>query len=154
MMKKQSLRANERGQSLVEFAVSVTLLLTLLAGVVDSSRALFTYLALRDAVQEGSLYGSTEPLDQNDYDGDGNRTEINPRIEARVRSSSDLVSSLGGDITVQVTMLSTPCTGNGIRVTVQYDEFPLTMPFIGAIIGSQTVAISATATDTILRPVC
>ena len=153
-MKKRSLRPGESGQSLVEFAVSVTLLLTLLAGVVDSSRALFTYLALRDAVQEGSLYGSTEPLDQNDYDGDGDLTEINPNIEARVRSSSDLVNSLGGDIQVQVTILGAPCTGSGIRVTVQYDDFPLTMPFIGAILGSQTVAISATATDTILRPAC
>jgi len=153
-MKKLPNLPNERGQSLVEFAFSMTLLLTLVVGIVDCTRALFTYMALRDAVQEGALYGSTEPLDQNDYDGDGDLTEVNPRIEDRVRNSSDLVYSLGSDVDVEVTMLSTACMGNGIRVRVQYDEFPLTMPFIGAIVGGQTIAISASATNTILRPAC
>ena len=51
-------KPNENGQSLVEFGVSVVILLILSAGVVDAGRAFFVYMAMRDAVQEGALFGS------------------------------------------------------------------------------------------------
>ncbi|MFC1879838.1 TadE/TadG family type IV pilus assembly protein, partial [Chloroflexota bacterium] len=60
---KKDGRSGQDGQSLVEFAVALVFLLLLIAGIVDVSRALFTYMALRDAAQEGALYGSTNPLD-------------------------------------------------------------------------------------------
>jgi hypothetical protein len=51
-------------------------------------------------------------------------------------------------------VIGTACTGNGIRVTAVYPDFPITMPPIGAAFGSQTISISATVTDTILSPGC
>lgn len=48
----------ERGQSLVEFAISLVFILFLLAGLVEFGIALFQYVQLRDAAQEGALYGS------------------------------------------------------------------------------------------------
>ena len=48
----------ERGQSLVEFAISLVIILWLLAGAVEFGIALFQYIQLRDAAQEGALYGS------------------------------------------------------------------------------------------------
>ncbi len=134
-------RNEERGQSLVEMAVALVILLLLVGGVVDIGRAYFTYMAMRDSVQEGALYGSINPT-------------LTQEIKNHVLDSSDMIPDIlsNDDITVEV--IGAPCTGNGIRVTVEYDDFPLTMPFIGAVIGGQTVPISATVTDTILSPGC
>lgn len=57
-MKENNGNPKEQGQSLVELALSLVLLLTLLAGLVDFGRAFFTYVALRDAAQEGAAYAS------------------------------------------------------------------------------------------------
>lgn len=55
---------SERGQSLVEFAISLVIILFLLAGAVEFGIALFQYIQLRDAAQEGALYGSICPKDE------------------------------------------------------------------------------------------
>src|SRR3990172_12278533 len=52
-----------RGQSLVEFAISLTFMLILLSGAVYFGIGLFYYIAMRDAAQEGALYGSMNPAD-------------------------------------------------------------------------------------------
>lgn len=133
-----------RGQSLVEFAFSMVILLILLSGIFDGGRAIFTWMALRDGAQEGALYGSTNPTDT-------------AGVQLRVRNSSNMLQDLSNDVnaitSVQVTV-ATACMGNAITVRVAYDNFPIVMPFIGTFIGSQTVPISASITDTILRPPC
>ena len=135
----------EKGQSLTEFAVSVVILLILLAGTVDAGRAFFTFMSLRDAVQEGALWGSYNPA----------QTEL---IKDRVRRASNLVQAIEDDpnanLTIDVDIIGTACTGNGIRVDATYENFPITMPFLGLILGSQEVPISASVTDTILVPPC
>jgi len=131
----------ERGQSLVEFAFSITLLFILIAGIVDGGRALFTYMALRDGAQEGALYGSYKPSDTSG-------------IQDRVFNSSNILSDLTAEVSVTPTVLGDACTGNGIEVLVTMPHFRLTMPFLGAILGTQTVPISASITDTILTPPC
>lgn len=131
----------QEGQSLIEFAISLVVLLIMLAGIVDSGRALFTYLALRESAEEGALYGSTDPTNLS-------------AIEARALNSSDMVRGIGSEVAVQVSISGAACTGHAITVTVTYADFPITMPFLGAIIGSQTIPISATATNTVLRPGC
>ena len=131
----------EKGQSLVEFGIGLFILIILLAGSVDAGRALVTYMALREAAQEGALYGSTNPT-------------ANSLIEDRVQDSSDVLQSIGADADVEIQLIGSACTGNGIRVRVTYEDFPITMPFMGTLIGSQTVPISASAANTILRPPC
>ena len=144
-MNKRRLHRNlEKGQSLTEFGLSVVILLILLAGTVDAGRAFFTYMALRDAVQEGALWGSYNP------------TETNLIID-RVRRASNLVQSIADDpnatLDITVNRLGDACTGNGLRVQATYANFPITMPFLGAVVG-QEVPISASVTDTILVPPC
>lgn len=131
----------EKGQSLVEMAVALVILLLLVGGVVDLGRAFFSTMTLRDAVQEGALYGSVDPT---------NTTSIKNHVLASSSRIPDMITS--DDITVEI--LGDPCTGNRIRVTANYDDFPITMPFMGAILGTQTYPLSATVTDSILRPGC
>ena len=131
----------QRGQSLVELGLTMVLILTLLAGAVDLGSAFFDYIALRDAAQEGALYGSIHPTDTNG-------------IVARVRQSSTKPLDLTDpNVTVSVPPPIPPCAGGAITVTVSY-TYHLTMPFIGAILGRQTISLSAHVTDTILTPKC
>ncbi|MBN1452854.1 MAG: pilus assembly protein [Anaerolineales bacterium] len=136
--------SKERGQSLVEFAISLTVIMMLLAGAVEFGIALFQFVQLRDAAQEGALYGSIHPGD------DAN-------IEARVRSASLSPIDLQNDPDVTV-VISYPdgapnCEGKGIQVNVSYPH-RIGMPFIGPIIGSNTIPLTGSVTDTILRPIC
>ena len=55
-MKTQGKRS-EKGQSLIELAFGIVVLLILLAGIVDIGRLLFFYISMRDAAQEGAVFG-------------------------------------------------------------------------------------------------
>lgn len=156
-------RKSERGQSLIEFALTMALLLLLLSGLVDLGRAIFTYMALREAAQEGAMYGSVYPtMTANIEDRVMNSSNVLQVLENDSGSGTASLSFEGGEavsagevIDISVSYPDgASCAGNGIRVGVEYSQFPLTMPFLGAIIGSQTINISASATDTILTPAC
>jgi len=135
-------KSSERGQSLVELALSLTIILLLLAGAVDFSIAYFSFSAMQDAAQEGALYGSINPEDEEG-------------IISRVRSASTNPVDLANDslVDVVVTLPGDACEGNEVKVNVIYD-YPISMPFIGAIIGAQQISLNASVTDTILQPVC
>lgn len=142
-MKRNDNSSKERGQSLMEFSVSLVFVLVLLAGLVDLGRGLFTYMALRDGAQEGAAYGSLNPTETS-------------TIENRVYGSSTMLQSQEGTgaINIQVNITGSACTGNSIEVIVTYNDFPLTMPFVGSFLGSQSVDIHASAENTILSPKC
>ena len=154
----------EHGQGMVEFSVGMVILVILLVGAVDTGRALLTYLSMRDAAQEGAMYGSTEP-----YTISGGSKILNPSISSRAIGSSDMMTSVAGDIQVDVEFINRvsretftvadkdPCMGDGIRVRLTYEHFPLSMPLVGSFIGAgddYTIPISASVVDTVLRPPC
>jgi Flp pilus assembly protein TadG len=131
----------EGGQSLVEMAMALFILLLLVGGIVDLGRAFFTYMIMRDSVQEGALYGSINPT-------------LTQEIRNHVLNSSDMIQDFLANEDITVEVIGAACTGNIIRVSAQYDDFPITMPFIGTVIGGQTFSIKASVTDTILSPGC
>lgn len=144
---------SERGQSLVEFAISLVIILFLLAGAVEFGIALFQFIQLRDAAQEGALYGSICPHDP----------ASNTKIEQRVRSASDtpldLTITSGTDavtITVEgrqgttetVKQWNLLVSGDGVYVEAAYDH-TVFMPFASLFMDSP-LTIRASVTDTIL----
>jgi Flp pilus assembly protein TadG len=141
----------ERGQSLVELAVSMLVLLYLLCGAVEFGLAFFQYVQLRDAAQEGALYGSMDPANE-------------ANIRARVRGSSNSPINLadtalvpidikidGGSVATAVGN-HTACEGGALQVTVSYNH-TVFMPFMSKFIGP-TIPLNAVVTDTILSPTC
>lgn len=146
-----------RGQSLIEFALALTAILILIAGAVDLGSAFFGYIAIRDAAQEGALYGSIAAVQDLDNDGvyDPGEPLNTAAIISRVRQSSNKPVNLTdtSKVTVSVSATNPPCAGGGITVQVIYN-YQLTMPLIGAVIGSQTIPVRASVTNTILRPAC
>ena len=156
-MKTQSFSSkSEQGQSLVEFAISLTAMLILLAGAVDFGIGLFHYIAMRDAAQEGALYGSMNP--PNPPTG-GTYTCPNAAIAnicSRVQDAAGangIIANIYPSMTVEVKTTPAGCEGSGITVTLAY-PYPVSMPFVGAIIGSDHIQLRAAVTDTILTPVC
>src|ERR1700694_1182742 len=56
MLKLKKTRKNERGSTLVEFAVGATVFLTILFAVLEFGRALWVHNALADAARRGARY--------------------------------------------------------------------------------------------------
>lgn len=147
-MTKQNAKTKQRGQSLVEFAISLMVILLLLMGAVDFGIALFSWVTMRDAAQDGAIYGSVTP---NDATGIRNRV---------IAAASDIITIAPGDITISYNTNpikycegSTNSTPNTITVTVTHNH-ALVTPLVGTMIGSQTIRLNTQVTNTILRPVC
>jgi hypothetical protein len=132
---------SERGQSLVELAISLVVILWLLAGAVEFGIAFFQLIQLRDAAQEGALYGSLNPLDT-------------AGIEARVKQASSSPIKLETDPNMKPIEITYPdgtkCVEDGIKVKVAYDH-KIFMPF-GKLFtgGNQIIPLYGEVTDTIL----
>ena len=140
----------ERGQSLVELAAGLLVLLILVMGIIDLGRVLFYYVTLRDAAQEGAVYGAINPQDC---------AGINSRTRAPLANSGET------SIQVQVLMGSSSttcnsapieqaCSGQQIEVIVTQPDFPLVTPILGAFIGTEHLKLVSSVTGTILRPNC
>ena len=129
---------------MVELALVLTILLVLLAGTIDLGHAFFIWLAMRDAAQEGAAYGSINPTDSGG-------------IIARVQDNYDevIVDPLAS-VDVFVSFAGPKClSANPSTITVQvnYNNYPITMPFAGLLIGD-SIPIHATINDSIIAPEC
>jgi hypothetical protein len=137
-------RRRERGQSLIETAAGLIVLLLLLAGLVDLGRAFFARVALLDAAEEGALYGAYKPSDM--YG-----------IEGRIRDQSDGPVDFSDSSKVQVSVeypdKGKACAGYTLRVVLDH-EVTIITPFLGAILGSQTIPLSVSSESLILSPEC
>ena len=56
MLRVRNYKDNERGSTLVEFAIGVTVFATAMFGVIEFGRALWTHNALTDAARRGARY--------------------------------------------------------------------------------------------------
>jgi Flp pilus assembly protein TadG len=154
--RKHRSNQSERGQSLIELAITLPILILLLLGTLDFGMAIFSYSMLRDAAQEGAFYGSFNP--SNIAEIENRARNISPRADDAVFSSP--VQLRDKDlIKVNVKALGKFCQGvqngvaNSIQVKVSY-KYPILMPFIGRLIGSKTIPLTGTATNVILQPQC
>src|SRR6266498_382969 len=153
MKKKFLLPTSASGQSLVELAISLVVLLYLLSGAVEFGIVFFQFVQLRDAAQEGALYGSTKPDDV---------TGILARIEGSSNKPIDLPAKItDGTVTVQISInthvsgnsayYDRACEGNGLKVEVSYTH-QVFMPFMCPTFGICSIPLKASVTDTILSP--
>ncbi len=155
-VKKRKISKNERGQSLVELAITLPILVLLLLGTLDFGMAIFSYSMLRDAAQEGAFYGSFNP--GNTAEIENRARNISPRAEDVIFSSPVQLRDKD-QIKINVRILGNACQGvtnnksNSIQVSVSY-KYPMMMPFVGQLIGSKTIPLTGIATNVILQPSC
>ncbi len=60
---KRQAQDAERGQALVEFALTVPIFLMLVFGIIDLARLIFAFTQVIDAARQGVRYGIVEGLD-------------------------------------------------------------------------------------------
>lgn len=129
----------ERGQSLVEFAVILPLLLMIVLATVDLGMGFRTYIALTNAAREGARWISIYP---NDQDG----------AEARVAQEADRVGLEDGllaDGNYEVRFepdQSDYDAGDKVTVNVDYNYELL----FGSLTGLPTVSFTASSTMVVL----
>lgn len=137
----------QKGQSLVELSVSFVFLMLLLVGAVEFGIIFFQFVQLRDAAQEGALYGSY--------------CQDNSQIEYRIIDSSNSLIDLNDanisiqyidKATEQVKDVSLLQEGDGVRVKISYNH-EIFVPFLPAIIGDY-ITLNGEVVDTVLKVDC
>ena len=143
----------QKGQSLVELALTLSILLTLLAGAFDLGSAFFDYIALRDAAQEGAVYGSIAPKN------------VQPIMYRVLKSSTRPIDFLADFSKINcskesnkpgyicITFPEPVCSGHPIQVDVYYD-YTVVMPVVGFFLKDQKIPLHAKVTNVILSELC
>jgi hypothetical protein len=156
-------KESERGQSLVELAVSLMLIIFVLAGAVDMGRAYFSVISMRDAVQEGVIFASANPKDISTIEDRVRYSSTGP-LDFTTFPSSDIIVSwnIGGTEYTEASPPSEPCAGfydnagttesNWIDVRLEY-QFPFATPVISALFPSG-LRLAVHDRHTILAPEC
>ena len=152
----------EQGQSLVELTIALFILVLLLAGIVTIGRALLVRSELKNAAEEGIVYGTSFPKDY-------------AHICARITNNLD-PRIVSGTTSVVISVIGTPpasftcpapntfaatfptaavCSGETMQISITND-FKISMPLIGAVIGrtNNLIPISVINSGIILRPPC
>ena len=133
-------KVNERGQSLVEFTLMMSIIMILMLGLLDLGRAFFTFLAMQDAAGEGASFASVHPTWVDNVSkpesADPNNVTYRVKNSAPTGTLVDMNTAI-----VTVTDSGSPDIGSLITVTLTAN-YQLVTPFVGGIIGSQTLPLT------------
>jgi Flp pilus assembly protein TadG len=152
--RKQEGGRREKGQSLIEFALLVPVLLIILAGILDLGRLYFAYVAVTDAAGEGVAYAAIYPPSVSSYTCPTTPACTNPGdtdcICARALDASGGLIQIEGD-KVEIECANCPNQGSGdtVSVAVTYD-FELRTFVLNIIVPDGQLPLRAVATETIL----
>lgn len=135
----------ERGQSMVEVALALPVLLLILSGLLDIGRAYFTYLALEEAAIEAAQFLAFEPgcVDSSDC-ADPN----NALFRARESFATEVADP--GTLLRFTPIVPAPPVGTGEEVTVEFEyDYALVTPLIANFFGG-TVTLRSSATSIVI----
>jgi hypothetical protein len=122
----RSSHRKERGQSMVEMALMMTMLLVILSAVLDLGRGFFSFIAIQNAAAEGALYAAINPRCPGP--GPGCADPNNVVFRTLNESPDGLVDKDRMDVEVSYESLS---EGRPVTVTVVY-QFQMVGPFSAA----------------------
>jgi Flp pilus assembly protein TadG len=146
-------RRRPRGQTIVELALILPIMLVLLATASDLGRLFHSQIVVTNAARAGALEAARNPTSYQDGAGcDANTNRIMCAIARE--SAGSLLTITPAD--VDVACDPDPCAealGNVIHVSVAGD-FVLLTPFLGTFFGGQTLDLESTATAQIaVKPI-
>jgi Flp pilus assembly protein TadG len=127
-------KSDQKGQSMVEVAIAMPLLILIVAGILDLGRAYFTFVTISDAAAEGAAYAALHP------------TETTQIIERASDASNGLVQLEYDMISIQSGAV-TP--GNAITVTVEF-EYELLTPIIREFVPGDSIKLKSTVSQSIM----
>ena len=123
-------RRGERGQSLVEFALLLPILLILLFAIVDFGMGFHAYITVTNSAREGARLGAVHPPLNVSSSPCNGKSSLNKCIEDRVRATADLA-----DQSTKMTVTITNANGqSGQSVVVKADyQYNLITPLAGLV---------------------
>src|SRR5438067_700683 len=128
-------RAEEKpGQSLVEFALIGIMLFTLLMGIIDAGRLLFTYSVVSNAAQEGSRYAIVRPrdvLDPADATKAAQNAASTPTAERHTYTTDQVVATGACNAFGKTRENAYGLTQSDVQVAMWYDagdDTPIAIP--------------------------
>jgi PKD repeat protein len=138
-------RPRSRGQSLVEFALILPIMMVLLAAVLDLGRVFYATITLNNAAREGAFQAAQTPESFQAGQPCNPGTNL---VVCRVQ-----LESKGSAVTVADSAITRTCSVSGCpeqagsTVTVGVTgQFQLITPLLSVIFGGQTIPMSASAT--------
>ncbi len=123
-----------RGQSLVEFAVILSLLILIMLGVFDLGRVFYSYVVITNAAREGAYYGAMHPAI---YPEEENYGLIVARVISEAQGSG--VALEADEVTLSAASTD---SGTPITVSVQHDFSLLTS---GILLGGRVLHLHSSA---------
>jgi hypothetical protein len=153
-------QAREAGQSFVELAIGLTVLIILLGGLFDVGRAFLILVAVENAAAEGALYGVMHPEclapDRAETVCAGNASvtgrvieEGEPVVTISEEHITLALEDSGGSV-VPIATGSDIAAGQTLRVYVEYNYTPVTP--VGFMIWGDTASVNVTARQPVLSP--
>jgi len=136
-------RIGTRGQSLVEFALVLPILLLLLMVAIDFGRVYLGYINLQSMVRIGASYAAANPTG---WSGGGNATikaTYQGQITNDARATNCVLPQVGGTPTAPDPAFAGTTLGSTVTVGLTC-AFPIVTPVISSILGG-SVSVSASA---------
>jgi Flp pilus assembly protein TadG len=125
-------RADERGTSIVEFALSFVLLFSIIFGIIDFGRALYAYDAISDAARIGTRYAIVR--------GSSSNSPVTASVVAWYVANNCCAGLDPNAITVTTTWSPNNHPGGTVTVQVNY-----TLTFMLPFLPSWSVPMSASS---------
>ena len=119
--------ARSAGQSLVETALLLPMLMIVLLGVVDLGRLYYSYITVFNSSREGARWGAA-------------RADDAAGIVAHARAEAAGSAVNPSDLIISSVCIGGCTQGNSIKVTVQYNNFQL---ITTSILGGGTIPMQA-----------
>jgi Flp pilus assembly protein TadG len=135
---------NEQGGTLIEFSVALLLVFTVLFGVFETGRLLFTFATLAEAARAGVRYAIVHGADRT---GSGVNGPSSPSDYSQVTLVVQNLASAAGLSLAAPTVTygaNPPVPGTSVTVTVSYTFTP-----VSALLSSLGVTLGSTTQGTI-----
>jgi Flp pilus assembly protein TadG len=143
-------RHRSLGQSMVEMAIVLPVLLLVVSGTIDLGRAYFTSVAIESASKEGAFYGARKPVCDTEKTGCTAPNTVEWHVQQELQGITDPTVNSICIATDGATKPVADCEdGDEYRVTVQA-PFGLITPIVSNILGTGSLTLRADSTATVL----
>lgn len=145
MLKIKKCTNNERGATLVEFAISATVFLTAMFGVLEFGRAVWAHNALTDAARRGARYAT---LNTSASSAQVKNVVVYGNPEG---TGSPMLNNLGA-ANVDVSYSGFGLNAGTVSVSITNYQFQFVIPIVGASITMPSYKTTLTAESAGLTP--
>jgi Flp pilus assembly protein TadG len=138
MVRIKTCRNNERGSTLVEFAIGVTVFVTVMFAVLEFGRALWTHNALTDAARRGARYATLNST--------ANATQVkNVVVYGNPEGAGSAMLNNLSPANVDVSYNGFGLNDGTVSVSITNYEFEFVIPIVGTSITMPSYRTTLTA---------